>query len=82
MLYPILTTNDGTEITASKPDINGVIFVYLEKFDVEKDMFVHATITIPNVSIYSYAGYTEKEIKELLQYIHKIEKEIIGKCSK
>ena len=34
MLYPIFSFEDGTEVTASKPDVNGKIFLYIEKFDI------------------------------------------------
>ncbi len=78
MLYPLFTYNDGTEVTASKPDENGNISVYIERFDVNRDAFINATIILPNATIKSSSGYDEKELDELLREYSEIQEDIIG----
>ena len=78
MLYPIFTYNDGTEVTASKPDANGSVLLYVEKFDIQKDEFINATIMIPNASIVSSSGYDKKELEQMLSEYSRIQEDIIG----
>ncbi len=78
MLYPIFTYDDGTEVTASKRDSSGNISLYIEKFDASKDMFVNATIVIPNATVISSSGYNEKELQDMLDEYSEIEEDIIG----
>lgn len=78
MLYPIFTYGDGTEVTASKPDSNGKVLLYIEKFDAAKDQFINATIILPDNVVKSSAGYTDKELKEMLNEYAEIKDDIIS----
>ncbi|MCR4908535.1 MAG: hypothetical protein K5985_06855 [Lachnospiraceae bacterium] len=78
MLYPLFSYDDGTEVTASKPDENGKIFIYVEKFDNELDGFINATIAIPNASVVSSTGYSQKELDEMVSEYSKIQEDIIS----
>lgn len=53
MLYPVFTCDDGTEITMSKPDKEGQILLYIEKFDIEKDEFIDATVCLNDMIVKS-----------------------------
>ena len=64
MLYPLFTYEDGTEVTASKPDEKGNVSIYIERFDVKKDAFINATIVLPGATVKSSSGYDEKELQE------------------
>lgn len=77
MIYPIFTYNDGTEVTASKRDSNGKVSLYIERFDTDRDMFVNATILIPQPVVVSSTGYSEKELDSMLQEFSKIQDDII-----
>lgn len=77
MVYPIFSYDDGTEVTASKPDISGNVFLYVEKFDEEKDSFVNATFIIPNARIDSYFGYSEEEVNEMLRQYSEVQDDIV-----
>jgi hypothetical protein len=77
MLYPIISYEDGTEVTASKPDNSGRITVYTEKFDAEKDDFIFAEIIIPDITVKSCKGYNEKELNNLLKEYSEIKDDII-----
>lgn len=78
MIYPVFTYEDGTEVTASKPDENGNISLYVEKFDTNKDMFIHATIILPGCTIESSVGYDEIELNNMLSEFSEIQDDIIG----
>ncbi len=78
MLYPIFTYDDGTEVTASKPDQNGDISLYIEKFDTKEDQFINATIVIPNARILSSSGYSEEELNMMLEEYSQLQDDIIG----
>ena len=78
MLYPVFTYEDGTEVTASKPDNNGKVLLYIEKFDAAKDQFINATIILPDDVIKSSTGYTDKELNEMLKDYAEIKDDIIG----
>lgn len=78
MLYPIFTYDDGTEVTASKPDANGLISLYIERFDKEKDAFINATITLPNATVISSSGYAKEELDEMIKEYSVIQDDIIG----
>ncbi|MCR4717243.1 MAG: hypothetical protein K5656_08685 [Lachnospiraceae bacterium] len=77
MLYPIFSYEDGTEVTASKPDDDGNISVYIEKFDNEKDSFINATVILPNSTVKSSVGYSEKELDAMVCEYSKIQDNII-----
>lgn len=78
MLYPIFSYDDGTEVTASKPDLNGNIKLYIEKFDTEKDMFINATFFLPGVTIVSFNGYSEDEINVMIKEYKEIQDDVIN----
>ena len=78
MLYPLFTYKDGTEVTASKPDENGNVSIYIERFDADKDAFINATIVLPNARVKSSSGYDEKELNEMLSDFSEIQEDIIG----
>lgn len=78
MLYPIFSFEDGTEVTASKPDINGKVSLYIEKFDINKDMFINATIELPGVYLKSSNGYTKDELDNMIKEYSKIQSDIIA----
>ena len=78
MLYPIFTYEDGTEVTASKPDACGNVFLYVEKFDVDRDAFINATIKLPNATIQSSSGYNKAELDEMLREYSELQEDIIG----
>lgn len=78
MIYPLFTYEDGTEVTASRPDSSGNVLVYVEKFDEEKDAFINATIVLPSVTIQSSSGYSKSELDEMLSEYSKIQDDIIG----
>ena len=77
MRYPIFSYDDGTEVTASKPDNNGKILLYIEKFDKERDDFINATIILPEASIVSSKGYDETELNEMIEEYSEIKDDII-----
>lgn len=77
MRYPIFSYDDGTEVTASKPDNNGNIMLYIEKFDRESDEFINATVMLPDLSIVSVNGYERKELDELLEEYSEVKEDII-----
>lgn len=78
MFYPIFTYEDGTEVTASKPDEHGNVDLYVEKFDKEKDTFIHATFVLPNATVKSSSGYDERELNDMLSKYSEIQDDIIG----
>lgn len=78
MLYPIFSFEDGTEVTASKPDVNGKIFLYIEKFDINKDMFINATIELPGAYLKSSNGYTKDELDNMIKEYAIIQNDIIS----
>ncbi|MBQ8995722.1 MAG: hypothetical protein IJ091_07890 [Oscillospiraceae bacterium] len=77
MLYPIFTYEDGTEVTASKPDKDGRVSLYIEKFDIEKDEFINATIQLPNPTVLSSFGYSNQELDDMLDEYNRIQEDII-----
>ena len=77
MRYPIFSYDDGTEVTASKPDDNGNILLYIERFDSESDSFINATIMLPELSILSVNGYDSKELNELIEEYSEVKEDII-----
>lgn len=77
MLFPVFSYDDGTEVTASKPDNNGNILLYVEKFDVMKDEFVNATFILPTARVKSSYGYSEKELTDMSQRYLEIQNDII-----
>ncbi len=78
MRYPIFSYDDGTEVTASKPDDNGNILLYIERFDSESDSFINATIMLPELSIVSVNGYDNMELDELIEEYSEVKEDIIG----
>ena len=77
MIYPLFSYEDGTEVTASKPDSNGNVTLYIERFDERIDSFINATIVIPNASIKSSYGYTQEELDNMLVKYSKMQYDII-----
>ena len=78
MLYPIFSYDDGTEVTASKPDENGKVLLYVEKFDVSKDEFINATFVLPNMEIKNSYGYNESELDDMVKKYSEIQEDIIS----
>lgn len=78
MLYPIISYEDGTEVTASKPDAEGKVAVYTEKFDTTTDSFIFAEIILPDAVVKSSNGYSDKELKKLINRYSKLQNDIIG----
>ena len=78
MLYPIVSYEDGTEVTASKPDNNGNISLYIEKFDTQRDSFINATLLLPGAKIVASNGYDEKKLSEMVDEYSEIQDDIIG----
>ena len=77
MRYPIFSYDDGTEVTASKPDKNGNIMLYIERFDHDSDWFINATVMLPELSIVSVNGYDSKELAELIEEYSEVKEDII-----
>ena len=77
MRYPIFSYDDGTEVTASKPDENGNILLYIEKFDRESDGFINATVRLSDLTIVSVNGYDSKELDELIEEYSEVKEDII-----
>ncbi len=77
MLYPIISYEDGTEVTASKPNSDGQITIYTEKFDEKSDMFFFAAITVPNPTIVSSNGYSKDELNSMLKEYAEIQDDVI-----
>ena len=77
MRYPIFSYDDGTEVTASKPDENGNILLYIEKFDRESDGFINATVRLPDLTIVSVNGYDSNELDELIEEYSEVKEDII-----
>lgn len=67
MLYPIFSYDDGTEVTASKPDAQGNILIYTERFDTKLDQFIHTTIVLPEITLKENTGYPDDEVKKMLE---------------
>lgn len=78
MVYPIFSFEDGTEVTASKPDVNGKVSLYIEKFDINMDMFINATIELPGAYLKSSNGYTNDELDDMIKEYAKIQSDIIA----
>lgn len=78
MLYPIFSFEDGTEVTASKPDVDGKVSLYIEKFDINKDMFINATIELPGAYLISSNGYTKDELDDMIKEYAKVQGDIIA----
>lgn len=78
MFYPIFTLEDGTEATASKPDENGNVFLYVEKFDSTKNMFDKVTFQLPGVAIISSCGYSTDELKTMQKEYSVIQNDIVS----
>lgn len=76
MRYPVFTYGDGTEVTASKPDADGNILLYVERFDAEKDTFVNATIILPSVTVKASYGYDDKELQDIVSNFSEIKDDI------
>jgi hypothetical protein len=77
MRYPVFSYDDGTEVTASKPDARGNIMLYIEKFDRDSDSFINATVSLPNLSIVSSNGYDKKDLEEMLEEYAEVKEDII-----
>ena len=77
VLYPIFTYSDGTEVTASKPNAEKQVFLYIEKFDIQKDSFINATIVLPGAKIQSSSGYSEVELDEMVGLYSEIQDDIL-----
>ncbi len=77
MLYPIFSYSDGTEVTASRPDEDGNVDIYVERFDKNRDAFNYARIRIPNPVLVSSKGYTEADITMMLERYSAIQEDII-----
>lgn len=77
MLYPIFSYDDGTEVTASKPDENGEILLYVEKFDVSRDEFINATFVLPGVEVKTSQGYSMQELKDMARRYADIQDDIV-----
>jgi len=78
MLFPVFSYNDGTEVTASKPDEKGNVLLYVEKFDISKDEFINATFILPNMEIKSSHGYNQQELENMVKKYSEIQDDIIG----
>lgn len=78
MLYPVFSFDDGTEITASKPDENNKILLYVEKFDESKDEFINATFILPGMKLQSSYGYDEQALEEIIRKYSVIQEDIIS----
>ncbi|MBQ9610312.1 MAG: hypothetical protein IJV15_12835 [Lachnospiraceae bacterium] len=77
MIYPIISYEDGTEVTASKIDADGQVKVYIEKFDKKTDMFINAELLIPNAKIISSNGYSDEELNGFIEKYSAIQDDII-----
>ncbi len=77
MCYPIFSYDDGTEVTASKPDDKGNIMLYIERFDRKSDGFINAKVMLPELSIVSVNGYDSKELDELIEEYSEVKEDII-----
>lgn len=77
MLYPIFSYDDGTEVTASKPDENGKVLLYVEKFDMIKDEFINVTFILPNIEIKKSYGYNEQELEKMKKKYSEIQDDIM-----
>ena len=77
MRYPVFSYDDGTEVTATKPDAMGNIMLYIEKFDRDSDSFINATVSLPNLSIVSSNGYDKKDLEEMLEEYAEVKEDII-----
>ena len=77
MRYPVFSYDDGTEVTASKPDDNGNIMLYIERFDRESDRFINATVLLPDLSMVSSNGFDKKELDELMEEYSEVKEDII-----
>ena len=78
MLFPIFSYDDGTEVTASKPDNDGKISLYIEKFDKKNDEFINATIIMPDVTVKTSHGYSERELEDMLSEYSEIKEDIMS----
>ena len=77
MLYPVFSYDDGTEVTASKPDGNGNVLLYVEKFDVQKDDFINATFCLPGVRLISSNGYSQEALEEMTKEYSDVQDDIV-----
>ena len=78
MFYPVFTYEDGTAVTASKPDEHGNVVLYVEKYDKEKDTFINATIMLPDAKVKSSSEYDDSELNEMLSKFSEIQDDTIG----
>lgn len=77
MIYPIISYEDGTEVTASKIDDDGQVRLYIEKFDIKSDMFINAELLIPNARVISSNGYSDEELNGFIEKYNAIQDDII-----
>lgn len=78
MIYPVFSYDDGTEVTASKPDEKGKVLLHVEKFDAEKDSFIYVTFVLPDMEVESFQGYDQQEMEDLRKKYSDIKEDIMG----
>ena len=78
MLIPVFTLDDGTEITASRPDEKGNITLYVEKIDKTQDSFASVSVLLPGTRILSCNGYSPEDAQSMAEEFLQIQEDIIG----
>ena len=76
MKYPLYTYNDGTEVTVSSVQ-NGKVRICTERFDANKDIFFTAIISIPDGTVISSCGFSEKEVGKMVEMYRKLSSDIM-----
>ena len=78
MMYPVFSYDDGTEVTASSPEKDGSIILYVEHFDAQRDEFINATFRLPGVVLISSNGYSEKELDAMSREYKAVQDDIMN----
>lgn len=76
MKYPVFTYDDGTEVTASKINVDGTFKLYIEKWDNTRNGFNHLMILLPENQILECEGYDSNEIKSMCEYYDLLKEDI------
>jgi len=61
MKYPVFTYDDGTEVTASSISEDDSFRLYIEKWDEERNDFIHLLLQMPEGTVIENNGYTTDE---------------------
>lgn len=79
MIYPVATIygKHDIEITSSKPDKDGSIILNIEQWNPKNNNFSMAQIKLPQEEIIVVKNFTDDELKNIINKIHKLSLDIL-----